>query len=75
MTIDFNDEKQYRAFVEAVAQEVLCQFQFDDELDRNIGDAIINYRLNDLAQAVFDKLIAKAKTSQPSLRTPIISPC
>lgn len=57
MTLDFDNEEQYRAFTYAVAQEILCDFQFNDELERDIADELIAHHRETLAEALLDKLL------------------
>ena len=51
LTLNFEDVKQYQAFVDAVARAILCDFQFSDEL--------IDHHRETLAETLLDKLIER----------------
>ena len=57
MTIDFTDKAQYDAFVDDVANAVLANFQFTDELERDIADELIEHHYDTIVKAVFEKLV------------------
>ena len=57
MTIDFTDKAQYDAFVNDVANAVLANFQFTDELERNIADELIEHHYTVLVKGLLEKLI------------------
>lgn len=59
LRVDFTDEKEYRKFVDDIAQSILCDFEFNDELEENIAHEIIERHLTTLAEALLDRLIAK----------------
>lgn len=59
LTLNFEDVKQYQAFVDAVARAILCNFQFSDELERNIADELIDHHRETLAETLLDKLIER----------------
>lgn len=59
MTLDFDNKEQYQAFVNAVAQAILLDFQFNDELERNIADELIDHHRATLAEALLDKLLER----------------
>lgn len=61
MTLDFENKEQYQTFVDAVAQAILCDFQFTDELERNIADELIDHYRETLAEALLDKLIERIR--------------
>lgn len=57
--VDFTDEKEYRNFVKDIAQSILCDFNFNEDLEENIAHEIIERHLTTLAEALLDRLIAK----------------
>lgn len=59
LRVDFADEKEYRKFVNDIAQSILCDFNFNEDLEENIAHEIIERHLTTLAEALLDRLIAK----------------
>ena len=59
MTLDFANKEQYQAFVNAVAQAILLDFQFTDDLERNIADELIDQHRETLAETLLDKLVKR----------------
>ena len=57
MTIDFTDKAQYDTFVNDVANAVLANFQFTDELERDIADELIEHHYTALVKGLLEKLI------------------
>lgn len=69
LTLNFEDVKQYQAFVDAVARAILCNFQFSDELERNIADELIDHHRETLAETLLDKLLERvANQSHTAIR-------
>ncbi len=59
LRVDFTDEKEYRKFVNDIAQSILCDFNFNEDLEENIAHEIIERHLTTLAEALLDSLIAQ----------------
>lgn len=58
--IDFDDVTQYNEFCERVAQIVARDLRFDEDLAEDVAAEIIYRHVDDLASAVFKRLIDRA---------------
>lgn len=67
LRVDFTDEKEYRKFVDDIAQSILCDFNFNEDLEENIAHEIIERHLTTLAEALLDKLIAKLPANKEDI--------
>lgn len=64
MTLDFDNEEQYRKFVKDVAYSAVeFTFQFNEDLAEDIACEIVNNvnRLPKLAEAVLNRLLAQCQ--------------
>ena len=58
--IDFDDAGQYNEFCERVAKIVASDLRFDEDLAEDVAAEIIYRHVDDLASAVFRRLIERA---------------
>ena len=59
LKIDFADNAEYKKFVKDLAERVVGEMQFNDELERNVAYELAHTYMTELAEAVLEKLLAE----------------
>ena len=64
MTLDFESKQDYDKFVSDISSCILSDYIFQDELEDDIAQSIVERHLQELSAAVVDRLIEQKMREQ-----------
>lgn len=70
ITISFDDPEEYKKFVEAVSQSILCDWDFMNEFTDDVALSIVERHLHKLSAAILDRLIENKIRGQAQNENP-----